>query len=55
MRKTLSFWRSMSTSPMYTVHSKPMRAAAVAVATPCWPAPVSATRRFLPIRLVRSA
>ena len=27
----------------------PIRAAAVAVATPCWPAPVSAIRRVLPI------
>ena len=33
--KTLSPWRRMSTSPMYTVHSMPNSAAAVAVATPC--------------------
>src|SRR5262249_42784688 len=55
MRKTLSAWRSTSSSPMYTVHSSPSRAAAVAVATPCWPAPVSATSRVLPMRLVSSA
>ena len=42
-------WRSVSISPMYTTHSRPNSAAAVAVATPCWPAPVSATRRGLPI------
>ena len=27
---------------MYTTHSSPSMAQAVAVATPCWPAPVSA-------------
>ena len=32
-----------------------MSAHAVAVATPCWPAPVSAITRDLPIRLVSSA
>ena len=37
MRKTLSSWRMVSTSPMKTVHSRPNRAAAVAEATPCWP------------------
>ena len=30
---------------------EPSSAAAVAVATPCWPAPVSATRRCLPMCL----
>ena len=50
MRKTLSAWRSVSTSPMNTTHSMPKSAAAVAVATPCWPAPVSAMRRRFPIR-----
>ena len=30
-------------------------AAAVAVATPCWPAPVSAMTRVLPMRCVSSA
>ncbi len=55
MRKTLSSWRSMSTSPMYTTHSSPIRAAAVALATPCWPAPVSATTRCLPMRLASRA
>ena len=38
---------------MKTVHSSPKSAAAVAVATPCWPAPVSAIRRRFPIRFVR--
>ncbi len=55
MRNTLSAWRSVSTSPMYTVHSMPNRAAAVAVATPCWPAPVSAMSRVLPMRRASSA
>ena len=55
MRNTLSAWRSMSTSPMYTMHSRPSRAAAVAAATPCWPAPVSATSRVLPMRLASRA
>jgi hypothetical protein len=55
MRNTLSSWRAMSTSPMYTLHSMPISAAAVALATPCWPAPVSATSRVLPIRLASSA
>ena len=54
MRNTLSAWRSVSTSPMKTVHSSPSSAAAVAVATPCWPAPVSAIRRRLPIRTASS-
>jgi hypothetical protein len=51
MRKTLRAWRTVSTSPMKTVHSRPSRAAAVAVATPCCPAPVSAITRLLPMRL----
>ena len=55
IRKTLSSWRFVSTSPMKTLHSSPNSAAAVAAATPCWPAPVSAIIRVLPIRLVRSA
>ncbi len=55
MRNTLSSWRSVSTSPMNTVHSSPNSAAAVAVATPCWPAPVSAMSRGLPMRRVSSA
>ena len=55
MRKTLSSWRFVSTSPMNTVHSRPNSAAAVAEATPCWPAPVSAIIRVLPIRVVSSA
>jgi hypothetical protein len=55
MRNTLRAWRSMSTAPMYTRHSIPMSAAAVAEATPCWPAPVSATRRVLPMRRASNA
>ena len=55
IRATFNAWRSVSTSPMYTVHSRPNRAAAVAVATPCWPAPVSAITRCLPMRRVSSA
>ena len=37
--------------PCRRTHSRPSRAAAVALATPCWPAPVSAMIRGLPIRL----
>ena len=37
----------MSRAPMYTTHGRPSSAATVAVATPCWPAPVSAIRRGL--------
>ncbi len=55
MRKTLSAWRSTSTSPMYTSHERPRSAAAVADATPCWPAPVSAMMRFLPMRWASNA
>ena len=55
MRHTFSAWRSTSTAPMYTVHSRPNSAAAVAVATPCCPAPVSAITRCLPMRRVSSA
>ncbi len=55
MRKTFSSWRAMSTSPMYTTHCSPSSAQAVAVATPCWPAPVSAMMRCLPIRFAISA
>jgi hypothetical protein len=43
MRSTFGACRSTSISPMYTVHGKPTRAQAAADATPCWPAPVSAT------------
>ena len=55
IRATLSAWRRVSSSPMYTTQSSPNRAAAVALATPCWPAPVSAMMRFLPMRTVSSA
>ena len=55
MRNTLSAWRSTSTAPMNTRQSRPNSAAAVAVATPCWPAPVSAMTRCLPMRRVSSA
>ena len=50
MRCTLSACRSMSTTPMNTEHSRPRAAAAVAAATPCWPAPVSAITLGFPIR-----
>ena len=46
MRKTFGACRRMSSSPMKTSHSMPKRAATVAVATPCWPAPVSAMTRL---------
>ena len=39
---------------MYTVHSIPKSAAAMAEAVPCIPAPVSAMMRFAPMRLARS-
>mmetsp|Transcript_129734 Transcript_129734/g.361373 ORF Transcript_129734/g.361373 Transcript_129734/m.361373 type:complete len:385 (+) Transcript_129734:1011-2165(+) len=55
MRKQLSFWRSQSTAPMYTMHSRPSREHAAAVATPCWPAPVSAMMRFLPSFIASNA
>ena len=35
-------------------HFMPNIAATVAVATPCWPAPVSAMMRVLPMRLASS-
>mmetsp|Transcript_24080 Transcript_24080/g.51145 ORF Transcript_24080/g.51145 Transcript_24080/m.51145 type:complete len:249 (+) Transcript_24080:990-1736(+) len=37
------------------MHSRPSKAQAVAVATPCWPAPVSAMMRFFPSFMARSA
>src|SRR5699024_5970404 len=55
MRATLRAWRSVSSPPMLIVQSRPNSAAAVAVATPCWPAPVSAITRVFPIRRVSSA
>ncbi len=55
MRSTFGCWRSMSSAPMYTTHGRPSSAQAVAVATPCWPAPVSAMTRVLPRRRVSSA
>ena len=55
MRRTLGAWRRMSSAPMYTTHSRSSSAQAVAVATPCWPAPVSAMTRGLPSRRVSSA
>ena len=55
MRKTFSSCRRMSSVPMYTRQGSPNRAAAVAVATPCIPAPVSAITRVLPIRFVSIA
>src|SRR5690625_1098198 len=55
MRYTLTAWRCTSSAPMYTSHCMPSRAATVAVATPCWPAPVSAMTRFLPMACASSA
>src|SRR5512136_2243788 len=55
MRKTLSACRCVSTSPMYTSTGIPSAAPTIAVATPCWPAPVSAISRFLPICCASSA
>ena len=54
IRETLGAWRSTSSAPWYTSQGRPKSAAAVAVATPCWPAPVSAMMRFLPILLASS-
>ena len=48
MRATFGAWRATSTAPMYTSQGSPRTAAAVAVATPCCPAPVSAMMRVLP-------
>src|SRR6202049_2445710 len=55
IRNTCNSCRRMSSVPMYTTHSIPKRAHTVAVATPCWPAPVSAMIRLLPILLASSA
>ena len=49
----LAFW--ISVSPMYISHSSPNNAAAVAVATPCCPAPVSAIILVFPILLANNA
>ena len=51
MRSTFTAWRTVSSSPMYTTQGRPNSAHAVAVATPCWPAPVSAMMRPFPSRL----
>ena len=55
IRSTFGAWRWMSSSPMNTTHGSSSRAHAVAVATPCCPAPVSAITRDLPRRRVSSA
>lgn len=47
--------RSMSIAPMWISHSSPTTAAAVASATPCCPAPVSAKSFVLPIFFARIA
>ena len=49
IRNTFGDCLRISSSPMYTIHFKPNRAATVAVATPCCPAPVSAIILVLPI------
>jgi len=53
IRATFTAWRRVSSSPMYTTHGRPRSAQAVAVATPCWPAPVSAMIRLFPRRRAR--
>ncbi len=55
IRYTFSAWRLVSSSPIKTTHSMPISAAAVAVATPCCPAPVSAMSLVLPIFFASSA
>ena len=55
IRYTFNAWRIVSSFPMKISHSIPNSAAAVAVATPCCPAPVSAISLVLPIFLARSA
>ena len=55
MRATLGAWRATSTAPMYTVQRIPMRAATVALAVPCIPAPVSAMSSVLPMRFASRA
>ena len=46
--------RQVSSLPMKISHSIPIKVAAVAVATPCCPAPVSAITRVFPIFFARS-
>ncbi len=48
MRMTFMDWRSTSSAPIKMAQSMLSRAAAVAVATPCCPAPVSAIRCVFP-------
>ena len=55
IRKTLRACRSISSSPINTQHSSPNNAATVAQATPCCPAPVSATMRVFPMRRASKA
>jgi hypothetical protein len=55
IRATLSAWRWVSTSPMKIVHSSPKSAAAVAVATPCWPGAGLGDHALLADALVSSA
>ena len=55
MRNTLRLWRIVSRYPMYTSDGSPRYAHAIAVATPCWPAPVSAITRTFPMRRASSA
>ena len=51
MRSTFGHCRLTSVAPMKITQGSPKRAQTVAVATPCWPAPVSAMMRVLPMRL----
>ena len=55
MLYTFKACRSMSSSPMYMSHPMSNMAQAVAVATPCCPAPVSAITRVFPSSLASSA
>ena len=55
MRATLGAWRATSTAPMYTVQCIPSRAATVALAVPCMPAPVSAMSSVRPMRFASRA
>ena len=55
IRWTLGRCRSTSCAPMKTSTSRPSSAPAIAVATPCCPAPVSAISRRLPMHFASSA
>ena len=54
IRSTFGRWRRMSSVPMYTVQSRSSRAHAVAAATPCCPAPVSAIARRTGAKVIKA-